>query len=150
MSITAEQYTAAMNASDLTDIPHKIVQVDLIKASGMSKSSVGAHYLRLISKPSRADIERMHAALVRYGIEKKLATVHDAVVEAINWLIDQRCKPCQGTGLMTKEAKAYTCTKCKGVMKAKEPSNKDAQFLIDYVMYCKGRHMLSMRKLLRR
>ena len=149
MSITAERYTAAMHSSDLSDEAHKIGQVDLIKASGMSKASVASHYLRIITKPSRSDIERMHAELVHEAKAKKVASPHDSAAEAMAWLIDQKCKPCNGTGLKVKEAKTYTCSKCKGTMLAREPSSKDAQLLIDHVMDCKRTHSNNMNKLLR-
>ena len=83
MSITAERYTAAMHSSDLSDEAHKIGQVDLIKASGMSKASVASHYLRIITKPSRSDIDRMHAELVYEFKVKKVASPHDSAAEAI-------------------------------------------------------------------
>lgn len=148
MSNTAERYTVAMNSRDLSDESHRIGQLDLIKASGMSKASVALHYLRIISKPSRVDMERMYTALVQYGVVKKLADPQDAALEAMAWLMDQKCKPCQGTGLTAKDGKTYKCLKCKGAMLAKEPSRRDIQFLIDYVMDCKRTHSNNMNKLL--
>ena len=148
MSNTAERYTAAMRSRDLSDESHRIGQVDLIKASGMSKANVALHYLRIITKPSRVDMERMYTALVQYGAVKKLADPQDAALEAMAWLLDQKCKPCQGTGRTAKEGKTYKCLTCKGAMLAKEPSRKDVQFLIDYVMDCKRTHSNNLNKLL--
>ena len=96
----------------------------------------------------RVDMERMYTALVQYGAAKKLADPQDAALEAMAWLLDQKCKPCQGTGLTAKEGKTYKCLKCKGAMLAKEPSRKDVQFLIDYVMDCKRTHSNNLNKLL--
>ncbi len=149
MSMTAERYTVALSARDLSDESHRVGQVDLIKASGMSKANVALHYLRIITKPSRVDMERMYNALVQYGVAGHLADPQDAALEAMAWLLDQKCKPCQGTGLTAKEGKTYKCLKCKGAMLAQEPSRKDVQFLIDYVMDCKRTHSNNLNKLLR-
>ena len=150
MSITAERYTAAMHSSDLSDEAHKIGQVDLIKASGMSRSNVAAHYLRLISKATRSDMERMYAVLL-YVLQLRQigGDHHQAVAAAMEWLIDPRCKTCAGAGEVERKQAIYTCRKCKGVKLRGEPSNPAAQVLIDFVVGCRNEHSGRMRKLLR-
>jgi hypothetical protein len=150
MSITLERYTAAMHSSDLSDEAHKIGQVDLIKASGMSRGNVAAHYLRLISKATRNDMERMYAALL-YVLQLRQIGCdhHQAVTTAMDWLIDPRCKTCTGAGEIERKQLMYACRKCKGVKLRGEPTNPAAQVLIDYVMGCRNEHSGRMSKLLR-
>lgn len=149
MSITAERYTAAMHSSDLSDEAHKIGQVDLIKASGMSARNMAAHYLRLISKPTQEDMARVYAALLQHMQEKKLAGGTDSIVAAIEWLVDPRCKVCHATGVVTKNDKEHTCPKCKGERFRKEPACRTAQALIDHVRNCRAAHCGRMFSLLK-
>lgn len=144
-----ERYIAATSTTNLRDEAHKIGQVDIIKASGMSDRNLAAHYLRLISKPTKEDMTRVYAALL-YQVEmRKLKGGSDAIVTAMDWLLNQNCTPCLGTGMLTKVKGEYKCHRCKGEGKRKEPSDKTAQHLIDYVMTCRAAHAGRMFKLLR-
>ena len=144
-----ERYLAATQATSLKDDAHKIGQVDLIKASGMSARTMAAHYLRLLSKPTKEDMTRVYAALLYQVEQRKLQGGTDCIVMAIEWLINQNCTPCQGTGMLAKVKGEYKCHRCKGEGKRKEPSNKDAQILIDYVQTCRRAHTGRMSHLLR-
>ena len=144
-----ERYIAATHASSLADEAHKITQVDLIKASGMSQRNMAAHYLRLISKPTQSDMTRVYAALLWVVDHRKLKGGADAIVAALSWLLDPRCKVCQGAGLVVRNDKEHKCPKCKGERLRKEPACKDAQALIDYVQDCKRNHSGEMFKRLR-
>ena len=150
MSTTEERYTTATAASDLTDVPHRITQVDLIKASGMSRQNVASHYLRLISKATRSDMERMFAALLAICASRQMEGDHHKVVsEALNWLLDQRCKVCLGAGEVERKATMHKCPKCKGEKVRKEPASRDVRALVDYVMNCRYAHGGNMFRLLR-
>ncbi|WP_417283769.1 hypothetical protein [Comamonas sp.] len=144
-----ERYLAATTASNLTDEVHKIMQVDVIKASGLSARNMAAHYLRLISKPTKEDLKRVYAALLWVVNSRKLQTGAEAIHLALEWLLDPRCKVCSGAGLIFKKGKEHTCPKCKGEKYRKEPSNKDAQVLIDYVQTCRSAHGGRMFSMLR-
>lgn len=143
-----ERYIAATNARSLEDVARAITQVDVIKASGMSQRNLAAHYLRLISKPSKEDMTRVYAALLWVVDSRKLQSGADAIVEALSWLLDPRCKVCGAAGLVLKKEREHKCPKCKGEKFRKEPSNKDAQLLIDYVQDCRAAHGGRMFKLL--
>ena len=150
MNATTERYLAATSATDLTEVPHKITQVDLIKASGMSRGNVAVHYLRLITKATRADMERMYSALLYILQLRQIGgDHHQAVTTAMDWLIDPRCKTCNGVGEIGRKQQAYTCRRCKGVKLRSEPANPAALVLIDYVAGCRETHSGSMRRLLR-
>lgn len=144
-----ERYLSASLASCLADEPHKIGQVDVIKASGMSPRNMAAHYLRLISKPTKEDMTRFYAALLQHMQEKKLEGGTEAIVAAIEWLVDPRCKVCHATGVLTKGDKEHTCPKCKGEKYRKEPANRAAQMLIDHVRTCRAAHGGRMFSLLK-
>ena len=144
-----ERYIAATHASSLADEVHKITQVDLIKASGMSQRNMAAHYLRLISKPTQSDMTRVYAALLWVVGHRKLKGGTDAIVTALSWLLDPRCRVCDGAGLVVKKEREHKCPKCKGERLRKEPGCKDAQALIDYVQDCKRNHSGEMFKRLR-
>ena len=144
-----ERYLSASLASCLADEPHKIGQVDVIKASGMSARNMAAHYLRLISKPTKDDLKRVYAALLWVVHNRKLQTGADAIHMALEWLLDPRCKVCSGSGQITKKEREHTCPKCKGEKYRKEPQNKDAQILIDYVQTCRNAHGGRMLAMLR-
>ncbi|WP_047472534.1 zinc finger-like domain-containing protein [Delftia sp. ZNC0008] len=135
-----ERYLSATNASNLADVPHRIGQVDLIKASGLSEYSMASHYLRLISKPTRSDMERMHAALVSAAEARGHTDVHESVTLAMDWLMDPRCKVCNGAGLVERKGKDHKCPKCKGEKFRKEPSDMLAMSLITYVQECRRAH----------
>lgn len=135
-----ERYLAATQASHLRDEPHKIGQVDVIKASGMSERNLASHYLRLISKPSRGDMERVFSALLWVAQNRNLAQPQESVSQALRWLVDPRCKVCCGAGVLLKGGKEHVCPKCKGEKLRKEPSDKDVQLLIDYVQICRNAH----------
>ena len=135
-----ERYLAATQASHLRDEPHKIGQVDIIKASGMSSRNMAAHYLRLISKPTKEDMARVYAALLYVVESRKLASSEEAVGMALEWLLTQTCSVCAGTGVVMKKAIEQKCPRCNGMGRRREPSNKDAQILIDYVMTCRAAH----------
>lgn len=144
-----ERYIAAMSTTNLRDEAHKIGHVDVIKASGMSARTMAAHYLRLISKPTKEDMTRVYAALMQQVEMRKLQSGSDAIVAAMDWLLQQNCVPCQGTGVLAKVKGEYKCHRCKGEGKRKEPSSKDAQILIDYVQTCRRAHTGRMGHLLR-
>ena len=144
-----ERYIAATQASSLVDEVHKITQVDLIKASGMSQRNMAAHYLRLISKPTQSDMTRVYAALLWVVGHRKLKGGTDAIVTALSWLLDPRCRVCAGAGLVVKKEREHKCPKCKGERLRKEPGCKDAQMLIDYVQTCRAAHGGRMFTLLR-
>ncbi|MDR0216173.1 MAG: hypothetical protein LBJ15_19560 [Comamonas sp.] len=143
-----ERYLSAASATNLRDVPHVIGQVDLIKASGMSSRNMAAHYLRLITKPAKGDMLRVYAALLRVTHDRKLPGGTDAIVAAIDWLVDPRCKVCEARGVVVKKGKEHACPKCRGEKFRKEPSCKTAQLLIDYVMTCRSAHSGRMFKLL--
>lgn len=143
-----ERYLSATLASCLSDEPHRIGQVDVIKASGMSDRNMAAHYLRLISKPTKEDMQRVYAALMRVMQDRKLPGESDSIVTALEWLMDPRCKVCNATGVVHKKEREHTCPKCKGQRFRKEPACKTAQILIDYVMTCRAAHGGRMFKLL--
>ena len=145
-----ERYLAATQATNLKDETHAIGMVDLIKASGMSARTMAAHYLRLISKPSKEDMTRVYAALLYQVEQRKLQSGTDAIVLAMGWLMNQNCTSCNGTGFLVKaKGGEYKCQRCKGEGKRKEPSNRDAQILIDYVQDCRRAHTGRMHQLLR-
>ncbi|WP_159918000.1 hypothetical protein [Pantoea sp. 18069] len=144
-----ERYLAATRATSLRDMPHLIGQVDLIKASGMSHKNIAAHYLRLISNPTKEDMKRVYAALLWVVDQRKLQSGADAIVLALEWLLDSRCKVCAGAGVVVKGERDHKCPRCKGEKVRKEPGNRDAQLLIDYVMGCRAAHGGRMFKLLR-
>ena len=135
-----ERYLAATRATNLRDTVHAITQVDVIKASGMSRRNLSAHYLRLISKPTREDMERVTAALQYVVASRKLQTGDAAIALALEWLLDPICKVCKGAGVVVKAEREHKCPKCKGERYRKEPSCRDAQALIDYVQSCKRSH----------
>lgn len=135
-----ERYLSATQASSLRDEPHKIGQVDVIKASGMSGRNVAAHYLRLISKPTKEDMARVYAALHFVVNSRKLQSGEAAIVLALEWLLDPMCKVCKGSSVVVKGSREHKCPKCKGERYRKEPSCRDAQALIDYVQSCKRSH----------
>lgn len=135
-----ERYLAATAATNLLDEPHRVGQVDLIKASGLSRRGVAAHYLRLISKSTRGDIERMHAALMEIATGRGHADAQEPVAAAMAWLIEPRCKVCHGVGLIERKGKEHKCPKCKGEKLRKEPSDRLAQDLIAYVQDCRRTH----------
>lgn len=135
-----ERYIAATQASHLRDEPYKIGQVDIIKASGMSSRNMAAHYLRLISKPTKEDMARVYAALLYVVESRKLASGEEVVGTAMDWLLTQTCSVCAGTGVVIKKAIEQKCPRCNGMGRRREPSNKDAQILIDYVMTCRAAH----------
>ena len=135
-----ERYLAATRASNLLDSSHAITQVDVIKASGMSRRNLAAHYLRLISQPKKEDLTRVCAALQWVVSTRKLKTGEAAIVLALEWLLDPICKVCKGAGVVVKGERQHKCPKCKGERYRKEPSCRDAQALIDYVQSCKRSH----------
>ena len=135
-----ERYIAATKAKSLHEDANVITQVDVIKASGMSERNIAAHYLRLISKPTRTDMERVHAALLCVATNRKLSTPHESAIAAMEWLIDSRCKTCSGAGVVLKKDKEHTCPKCRGEKMRREPACKDVQLLIDYVQDCRAAH----------
>lgn len=145
----AERYLTATHATNLKDDAHKIGQVDLIKASGMSARTMAGHYLRLLSKPTKEDMTRVYAALLYQVERRKLQGGTDSIVMAIDWLINQNCKPCEGTGMLKKVKGEYKCHRCKGEGKRREPSCPDAQTLIDYVQKCRSDYGGRMLALLR-
>lgn len=135
-----ERYIAATQASHLRDEPYKIGQVDIIKASGMSSRNMAAHYLRLISKPSRGDMDRVFSALLWVAQNRNLAQPEESASQALRWLVNPRCKVCCGAGVLLKGGKEHVCPKCKGEKLRKEPSDKDVQLLVDYVQICRNAH----------
>lgn len=139
-----QRYITATAATSLHEDANAITQLDVIKASGMSERNLASHYLRLISKPSRGDLERVYSALLWVAQERKLAQPHESVTQALNWLIDPRCKVCHGAGVLLKSDKEHVCPKCKGEKRRKEPSDKDIQLLIDYVQTCRNAHASRM------
>lgn len=135
-----ERYLNATKASNLRDDTQRLGQVDVIKASGMSERNLASHYLRLISKPSRGDMDRVFSALLWVAQNRKLAQPQESVSQALRWLVDPRCKVCCGAGVLLKGGKEHVCPKCKGEKLRKEPSDKDVQLLIDYVQICRNAH----------
>lgn len=144
-----ERYLAATQASHLRDEPHKIGQVDIIKASGMSSRNIAAHYLRLISRPRRDDMERVYSALLWVANDRKLISGEEAVGMAMEWLMQQTCPKCNGTGVVIAKAIEHKCPQCGGEGQRKQPSNECAQILIDYVIQCKNAHASRMFQKLR-
>lgn len=144
-----ERYIAATKAKSLHEDANAITQVDVIKASGMSDRNIAAHYLRLISKPTRGDLRRVHAALRCVVDTRKLQTGAAAIELALEWLLDPVCKVCKGAGVVVKGDREHKCPKCKGERFRKEPNCRDAQVLIDYVQSCKRSHLGEMRGRLR-
>ena len=144
-----ERYLAATMSTNLSDEAHKIMQVDVIKASGMSSRNIVAHYLRLISKPTRVDMERVYAALLWVAQDRKLQGGDEGIALALDWLMQQGCQTCSGAGAVIRKAVSYECRACAGMGKRKEPVNKDAQILIDYVIQCKNAHASRMFQKLR-
>ena len=144
-----ERYLAATQATNLRDTAHAITQVDVIKASGMSRRNLAAHYLRLMSKPTREDMLRMYAALLYVVHSRKLPSGEECIGMAVEWLLTQNCNVCSGTGLVMKHTLEHKCPKCHGTGKRREPSNRDAQLLIDYVQDCRSAHAGRMVGLLK-
>lgn len=144
-----ERYLSATQASSLRDEAHKIGQVDVIKASGMSARNIASTYLRLISKPTKEDMTRFYAALLHFGESHKLESVQESIVLAVEWLLDPRCKVCNGAGTILKKSKEHSCPKCKGAKFRKEPSHPTAFSLIDYVHKCRADYGGQMFKRLR-
>ena len=135
-----ERYLSAAAATNLLDVPHRLGQVDLIKASGMSARNMAAHYLRLISRPTKEDMTRVYAALLSVVQGRKLEGGTDAIVTAMEWLLNPCCKVCNGTGFITRKDKEHKCPKCRGEKLRKEPQCKTAQILIDYMQTCRHAH----------
>lgn len=144
-----ERYLSATAAKNLRDEPHQVGQVDLIKASGMTGRNMAAHYLRLISKPTQADMTRVYAALLYVVQSRGVKGGTDAIVAALTWLLDPQCKVCNGSGIVVKVEKEHKCPKCKGEKLRKEPGCPDAQILIDYVTGCRHRYGGDMLRKLR-
>lgn len=144
-----ERYLTATQSSSLRDESHKIGQVDVIKASGMSARNVASTYLRLISKSTQEDMTRFYAALLRFGNTRGLESVQDSIVLAVDWLFDPSCRVCHGEGVIAKKEKEHTCPKCKGVKHRKEPSPPTAMAMIDYVQACQVDYGGNMLRLLR-
>lgn len=144
-----ERYLNATKASNLRDDNQRLGQVDVIKASGMSRRNMAAHYLRLISKPSQEDMTRVYAALLYVVESRKLKSGQECIAPAIEWLLTQNCGVCSGTGVVIKRGVEHKCPKCKGEGKRREPSNRDSQILIDYVIQCKNAHASRMFQKLR-
>lgn len=144
-----ERYSTATNATSLADEAHKIGQVDVIKASGMSGYSVAAHYLRLITKPTREDMERLFAALLFESQRLKLrGDQHHIVATALGWLLNQQCGTCKGAGEVDRKGSVYRCGKCNGTGSRKEPSHAGVLAIIDHVRDCRSGHSSRLRKLL--
>lgn len=135
-----QRYITATAATSLHEDANSITQLDVIKASGMSERNLASHYLRLISKPSRGDMERVFSALLWVAQNRNLAQPQESVSQALRWLVDPRCKVCCGAGVLLKGGKEHVCPKCKGEKLRKEPSDKDVQLLIDYVQICRNAH----------
>ena len=144
-----ERYIAATQASHLRDEPHKIGQVDIIKASGMSARNIASTYLRLVSKPTQEDMTRFYAALLHFGNSRQLDEVQDSAALAVEWLLDPRCKLCAGVGTVAKRGKDHLCPKCKGAKMRKEPAHPTVAALIDHVQLCRASYTGRMLKLLR-
>lgn len=143
-----ERYIAATKAKSLHEDANAITQVDIIKASGMSDRNIAAHYLRVISKPTRGDLRRVYAALL-YVVDSRKLQSGTAAELALEWLLDPVCKVCKGAGTIVKSEREHKCPKCKGERFRKEPSCRDAQALIDYVQSCKRSHLGEMKRRLR-
>lgn len=135
-----QRYITATAATSLHEDVNAITPLDVIKASGMSERNIASHYLRLISKPSRGDMERVFSALLWVAQSRKLAQPQESVSQALHWLVDPRCKVCHGAGVLLKGGKEHVCPKCNGEKLRKEPSDKDVQLLIDYVQTCRNSH----------
>lgn len=144
-----ERYLSATKASNLRDDTHRLGQVDVIKASGMSARNIASTYLRLVSKPTQEDMTRLYAALLYFGNTRGLESVQDSIELAVGWLIDPRCTVCHGQGVIAKKEKEHTCPKCKGVKHRKEPSHPTAIAMIDYVQSCRADYGGDMLRLLR-
>lgn len=144
-----ERYLAATQSSHLRDEAHKIGHVDLLKASGMSSRNIASHYMRLVSKPSRESIERFYYGLVHVAEQRKLVSGEDAVGIAIDWLLQQNCAKCSGAGVVMAKGVEVKCNHCGGEGRRKQPANKCAQILIDYVIQCKNAHASRMMQKLR-
>lgn len=144
-----ERYLSATQASSLRDEPHKIGQVDVIKASGMSARNIASTYLRLISKPTQNDMTRLCAALLHFGESRNMESVQDCIVLAVDWLLKPGCKVCSATGVVIKKDKEHTCPKCNGAKLRKEPSHPTALEMIDYVQKCRADYGGRVLKLLR-
>ena len=144
-----ERYLNATAAKNLRDEPHQVGQVDLIKANGMSAKNMASHFLRLLSKPSREDLTRVYAALLHFATKREFSEPQIAITTAIEWMLDPRCKRCNGVGEEIRNAKVYKCVKCAGEKLRREPANPDVQALIDYVTDCRraldGRKMRLLR-----
>lgn len=144
-----ERYLNATKASNLRDDTQRLGQVDVIKASGMSARNIASTYLRLVSKPTQEDMTRLYASLLFFGDARQLESVPESIAIAVDWLLDPRCKVCQGAGTVIKKDKEHTCPKCKGAKLRKEPNHPTALEMIDYVQKCRADYGGRMLKLLR-
>lgn len=135
--MTEERYLCATSATNLLDVPHRIGQVDLVKANGMSAYNMASHFMRLVSKPTKADMTRVYAALLYVAHQRKFAEPAEAIVAAIEWMLDPSCKVCAGIGEIERKGRMHKCPKCKGEKLRREPANRDAQYLIDHVTDCR-------------
>jgi len=144
-----QRYITATAATSLHEDANSITQLDVIKASGMSSRNLAAHYLRLISKPTKEDMVRVYAALLYVVESRKLASGTEFIAVALDWLLDTLCKTCKGAGVVAKGESEHKCPRCKGARYRKEPSNRDAQLLIDYVKSCRDMHAGRMLRALK-
>lgn len=147
--MTEERYLCATGATNLQDVPHRIGQVDLVKANGMSASNMASHFMRLVSKPTKADMTRVYAALLYVAHKRKFVEPAAAITAAIEWMLDPSCKVCAGVGEIERKGRMHKCPKCKGEKLRREPASRDAQYLIDHVNDCRRALSGRVRKLMR-
>lgn len=108
-----------------------------------------SHYLRLITKPTREDMERLFAALLFESQRLKLrGDQRHIVATALGWLLNQQCGTCKGAGEIDRKGSVYRCGKCNGTGSRKEPSHAGVLAIIDHVRDCRSGHSSRLRKLL--
>lgn len=144
-----ERYLSATAATNLLDVPHRLGQVDLVKANGMSAHNMASHFMRLVSKPTKADMTRVYAALLYVAHQRKFAEPSTAIVAAIEWMLNPNCKVCAGVGEIERKGRMHKCPKCRGEKLRREPANRDAQYLIDHVNDCRRALSGRVRALMR-
>lgn len=124
-----ERYYHAISSTDLKMEAHRVKDIDLVLAHGLSGSRLGLSMMRLRSQWDAStlrfkhirftdamiylpELPRVYAGLLH--VVGKRNWDEALVPQAIEFFLDQHCRKCKGVGALSVGGMMKTCPRCGG------------------------------------
>lgn len=150
---TEERYLVASQTSNLRVVSEVFGAGDILIASGWSPNRIGAALMRLHSKPTRDNLDKVHTQVALEANRLNIANPDAVASDVLAWWLNRICPTCFGRKFdkieNTPSLSDIECPKCHGSGEKTIPHGKAGKIMADWLDWCKSKHADMIRRRLR-